>query len=78
MRAAEVLFGEEDADLSCGGGGCAGACDGGLDDGRQVEDFFALEMLVWRGRVTKEQTYRVGGTGLAEEHLLAISYGWDA
>ena len=46
MRAVEVLLGEEDADLSCGGCGCVGACDGGLDNGRQVEDLFTLGMLV--------------------------------
>lgn len=51
MRAGVVFFGEEGADLS-GGGGCSSwACDGGLDNGRQVEHFFA----------------RVSSTRLAEE-----------
>ena len=53
MRAGVVFFGEEGADLS-GGGGCSSwACDGGLDNGRQVEHFFALSVAAWSvGRET--------------------------
>lgn len=46
MGAIVVVFGEKLADLgsSCLGG--LGTCDGGFNDGRQVEDFFALDQSV--------------------------------
>ena len=57
MGAGVVFFGEEGADLPGGRSGRSRACDGGLDNGREVEHFFA----------------RVGGARLAEESLLAVS-----
>jgi hypothetical protein len=42
MGAVRVLLGEKLADLDSSGSSSGRGCDGGLDDGGQVEDFFAL------------------------------------
>jgi len=45
VRAVVVLLGEELADLLRGCCCCGRACDGGLDDGRQMQHFFALSAV---------------------------------
>lgn len=45
VRTVVIILGQKLADLGGGSLGCLWACDGGLDDGGQVEDLFTLGLV---------------------------------